>query len=314
MTSELFESLLWMSESDSLDFKREQYPFEGGTDEQKGELLKDILAFSNSWRSTDAYILIGVQENRGGRANVLGVDKHLLSNTIQQFIDGKTNKPLRFSYIPFDYEGKQVGIIIIPAQIRPFYLRRKFGKLEADVVYIRRGDATVISKPDEISQMGHSQLQREISRVPDLVSAVSFEFSHRPGNKNCQLAINIVISNNSPLVPSLNTKAKLWIGNHALDLINEGQTIHYGEPFSTYESYQFRVPDMYSPIEKSYRLSFGSDQCPLKVSDFRVRITTATLLGPFDNVIRYAEDHCKFEREIVRENVFLHETPTTEMA
>ena len=60
-------------ESATLDFKVQQYSFVSGTPEQKGELLKDILAFANSWRQTDAYILIGVKEVRGGRSLVPGI-------------------------------------------------------------------------------------------------------------------------------------------------------------------------------------------------------------------------------------------------
>jgi hypothetical protein len=45
------ESLLHEDESTSLDFKRDQYPFDAATDEQKSELLKDILAFANAWRA-----------------------------------------------------------------------------------------------------------------------------------------------------------------------------------------------------------------------------------------------------------------------
>ena len=73
LTSKLVEDLLHESEGTSLDFKSAQYPFEYATDELKSELLKDVLAFANSWRRTAAYILIGVEEVKGGRSNVVGV-------------------------------------------------------------------------------------------------------------------------------------------------------------------------------------------------------------------------------------------------
>ena len=65
--STLIESLLYQSEGTALDFKKEQYSFQKATDEQKSELLKDILAFANSWRQNEAYIVIGVEEVVGGR-------------------------------------------------------------------------------------------------------------------------------------------------------------------------------------------------------------------------------------------------------
>ena len=40
-------------------------------------MLKDILAFANSWRTTTAYILVGVEEVMGGRSNVVGYRRHL---------------------------------------------------------------------------------------------------------------------------------------------------------------------------------------------------------------------------------------------
>src|SRR5216117_1185822 len=49
--------------SETLDFKREQYPFSGAPDERKSELLKDILAMANVQKDSDRYILIGVEED-----------------------------------------------------------------------------------------------------------------------------------------------------------------------------------------------------------------------------------------------------------
>lgn len=60
----LLEQLLNEDESSSLDFKRDQYSFDRASAQQKSELLKDILAFTNAWRRTSAYILVGVDEIR----------------------------------------------------------------------------------------------------------------------------------------------------------------------------------------------------------------------------------------------------------
>ena len=54
--------LLHRSESDTLDFKSQRYPFSGASDDQKGELLKDILALANAWKDAPAYLVIGVDE------------------------------------------------------------------------------------------------------------------------------------------------------------------------------------------------------------------------------------------------------------
>ncbi len=62
MTEDDLKQLLYRRESEALDFKRDQYVFAKGNEDQKAELLKDLLAFANAWRSTPAHILIGVDE------------------------------------------------------------------------------------------------------------------------------------------------------------------------------------------------------------------------------------------------------------
>ncbi len=73
----LIDALLFEAEGAELDFKREQYRFEGADDRTKSELLKDILAFANAWRRSDAYILIGIQEIKGSESTVVGIPEHI---------------------------------------------------------------------------------------------------------------------------------------------------------------------------------------------------------------------------------------------
>jgi hypothetical protein len=153
-------ALLWQSESETLDFKRDQYLFDGATEEQRSELLKDILAFANAWRITPARILVGVEEVKHGRSVPVGT-QHLVNRTLQTFIHSKVNRPITFSYEAIEVEGNSIGVIEIPVQDRPFFLTKKYGKLEANTVYIRRGDTMNTANPDEVAQMG---AKREESR------------------------------------------------------------------------------------------------------------------------------------------------------
>jgi hypothetical protein len=146
-------SLLFEQEGATLDFKRDQYRFYGTPDTDKAELLKDILAFVNAWRRTDAYILIGVDENPGSNAVVIGVTDHLKDADIQQFVNSKTNAPAEFIYTSAELEGKSIGVIRIPVQERPRSLLKAFGGLQAKTVYLRRGSSTDIAGPDEIIRM-----------------------------------------------------------------------------------------------------------------------------------------------------------------
>jgi hypothetical protein len=148
------EELLYEEESSFLDFKKEQYPFDKANEIQKGEILKDILAFSNAWRRADAFILIGVEEIKGERNIIVGINEDLDDARLQQFVNSKTQRPITFEYRSITLEGKKVGVIRIPLQSRPIYLKKDYGRLKANVVYIRRGSSTAEAEPDEIANMG----------------------------------------------------------------------------------------------------------------------------------------------------------------
>ncbi len=137
----LLEQLLREAEGPALDFKRDQYPFDGAADELKSELLKDILAFANAWRRSDAYIVIGVEETDGVCTAVVGVASHLEDANLQQFVSAKAQRPVHFAYHAVEYQGKQLGMIHIPLQQRPCFVRRRFGRVESGTVYVRRGSA-----------------------------------------------------------------------------------------------------------------------------------------------------------------------------
>lgn len=161
MNNVLFERLLYEEESTTLDFKKEQYRFVKATDDEKSELLKDILGFANAWRRSEAYIAIGVVDVRGGRGDVVGIPAtdHLHDHSLQQFVNNLTNRPVRFHYEAFGFEGKQVGIIRIEEQARPIYLKKDYGNLRKNEVYVRRGSSTDPTKPatlEEVALMGQS--------------------------------------------------------------------------------------------------------------------------------------------------------------
>lgn len=203
MNKNLFERLLYEEESTTLDFKQEQYRFSKASDEDKSELLKDILGFANAWRRTEAYILVGVEDIRGQRANVVGLSNdHLDDHSLQQFVNSLTNRTVRFHYGAFNFEGKQVGIICIDEhQDRPLYIKTNYGKLKKNEVYIRRGSSTDPTKPagpDELATMGQgaspkpAELTLEFSSVEHdtplgLHISCDTEFCEMPPTKSIPL-------------------------------------------------------------------------------------------------------------------------------
>jgi len=151
--------LLYQEESATLDFKEEQYRFVNESNEHiKSELLKDILAFANAWRESDAYILIGVREIKGGKSEIIGIDNDIDDASLQQFISKKTNRPLDFKYCTISIDEKTISCIQIPIQKRPFYIKKEYGKVKANTVYLRRGSSTDIATPDEVLDMGVSSV------------------------------------------------------------------------------------------------------------------------------------------------------------
>ncbi len=153
-------SLLQRSEGDTLDFKQENYRFhgeiknDGSVQEGKVELLKDILAMANAWKATDAYIVIGVSEANGRAIAFPGVEPDLYDEEVQQFVNGKTNRPVEFSIEHREHDGVKLTVIRVgKKQPRPIFLHKPYKRLKQHVVYLRRGSSTDEASPDEIAEM-----------------------------------------------------------------------------------------------------------------------------------------------------------------
>lgn len=161
----LIQELLYKGEGPTLDYKVKQYPFSGADDGQKSELLKDVLAFANAWRSEVAYILIGVKNDT---LELVELDVDIDDSRLQEFINSKTNHPVNFSYRSLDYKGLKLGLYTIPVQDRPVYVRKQYGRVLANTVYVRRGSATTIADPSEVARMGAATVPQAIVHAPNL--------------------------------------------------------------------------------------------------------------------------------------------------
>lgn len=220
MNDNLMEQLLNEKENTSLDFKVKQYLFDSSDfvglgldlkknkkeiDEYKGELLKDILAFANSWKRTDAYILIGVEEVKGGRNLPKGVSKHIPDNDLQQFVNSKTQKPITFSYEAFEFDKVQIGVIQIPVQERPLFIKNDYGKLKKDTVYCRSGSSTYEARLEEILRMAKSEYE-----VKEAILLQPIFDAHAIGHNN---SINMTLSNKGETVKNISIE---WSSNEKL--------------------------------------------------------------------------------------------------
>ena len=77
---------------------------------------------------------------------------------LHQFVNGKTQRPVEFSYQVIPIEGTTIGAIEIPLQERPTYLKKRYGKLREHEVPIRDGSSTRLATPDEIKKMGAEEV------------------------------------------------------------------------------------------------------------------------------------------------------------
>ena len=153
MNDELLTALRYKSEGTDIDFKSAQYRFIGGSDDEKSEMLKDILAMANAWRDGPGYVLLGFKDQRPHPAGVVGISDSIDDAKLQQFVNSKVKPKLTFRYEEHLYEGKTVGVITIPKQKRPFFLANPYGKLKNNIAYVRRGSSTDEAEPTEIAAM-----------------------------------------------------------------------------------------------------------------------------------------------------------------
>lgn len=195
MNETLFRLLLLQSEGPELDFKRDQFAFIGADHISKSKLLKDILTFANSWRLADAHILIGVEDVGTGNREPRGIPPgdHIDDASLQQFVNSKTNRQVKFSYQAFQYDGKSFGVINIPKQKRPLYAKKDFGIVRASEVYYRRGSSCAVATPDEIHQMGLDD-EKEYRLSP----IVRLEFADLVRRLTLGTSINLSTINHEP--------------------------------------------------------------------------------------------------------------------
>lgn len=159
--------LLNMIESETFDFKDGQYKFYGtASDNEKAELLKDVIAFANAWKTGDAFIVIGVLEKNGRKDKVTGVKTFLQDNDIQQFVNCKTNRRVKFLVYSDKADGQDINVIqIAQYQQRPIVLTKAYGGLEPNKAYVRSGSSTAIASPDQVAEWVKADHQISLAQV-----------------------------------------------------------------------------------------------------------------------------------------------------
>ena len=120
MDNDQFRLLLTRPESDTLDFKMTAY--ELSTAGGRNSFTIDLLALANTPRQGPARIILGVSWTPEGGSVVTGLDCQLDDAVFQDAIaEGRITPRPNFRVIPFQYEGKQVGIVEVePEHTGPY--------------------------------------------------------------------------------------------------------------------------------------------------------------------------------------------------
>ena len=137
MTDADFRQLLERPEGETLDFKEDGYDLTTSRE----AFIKDVLAMANTPRHHAAHIVFGVRWTPESGTTVVGL-KHQLDDAMLQDALGRGRvQPVpRFTYSPLECQGKQVGVLEIPAsKDGPYSPIKDFEKLTAGVIYYRRG-------------------------------------------------------------------------------------------------------------------------------------------------------------------------------
>ena len=149
------EKLIQLDEGERLDFKRE---VDLESKRGKADFLVEFLGLANS-PEKPAYLVLGIDDKT---KKVVGIKEDITEERLQKFVNDNLNKPLRFTYKIYLYKRKNVGLIVILGNNRPYTLkkdlsyedeREKQHYVSDKQVFVRQGSTGAIASPEEIIEM-----------------------------------------------------------------------------------------------------------------------------------------------------------------
>jgi len=154
--TEVFEELIDLNESDTLDFKECQYSFDADTKEAKkskrANFVKDFICMANTPRKASAYIVLGVRALPDGKKELLGLSNHADDADLQEKVASLCLPHPRFKYEPVTYQNGSYAYIEIfsDQSIGPHLPQENIGALQKFGVYHRRNSQN--AKADNMEQ------------------------------------------------------------------------------------------------------------------------------------------------------------------
>jgi len=110
------------NENTSLDFKGIQYE-----KKQHENLIRDIMSMANADVGNDRHIIIGVNHKASGDREILNIKRRdfIDSAIYQQIIRENIEPEIKLDYLPYEYEGKLLGILKISNCFDQPYMMKK---------------------------------------------------------------------------------------------------------------------------------------------------------------------------------------------
>jgi len=169
MMYEIDELMAYHFESEYLDFKREEY-----NDQNKPNLIKDVMAFANANTPGDKYIIIGV-DKKGGETELIPIEPKLDSANIQQYIHDNIEPELDIAYFPYEFKGTQLMVLQIKdANSKPYFTSKpvsfKNGKvlLKANECWIRKGSYQMTATRSDLEKIYEARKATELSKLVEV--------------------------------------------------------------------------------------------------------------------------------------------------
>jgi hypothetical protein len=233
MTKNLEEIIEFENENTELDFKSIQY-----VKSNYENLLKDLISMANAKTSNVRHIIIGVKHKTNGDREILGIEDAFIDDATYQEIANQNIEPeLNFSYYPFDFKGKKLGIFkIFDCTNPPYMMKRAKGKLNIGDSFIRKG-----SHQTRLSRKDIDYYIEERISINKFNGELAFYFD-KIGNKELYLKPKSIDK-----TPSEKAKQKI------LEIIKSKEDSISKTPkslISPFVDFDYSVPGMSTPYEK----------------------------------------------------------------
>ena len=160
LTPEDIHEFCRRSESVSLEFKAKQYHFgRKCAEDERAELLKDVLGMANADRNEVGYILIGIKEDENKHGKILGIPTGTAIDgaDLWEFVNSRTNCkiPLRVGTVLVDEKLVQVIAVDPCTENRPYFIANGFGRLSNHHVPVRHDARVEMASAGEILEFAN---------------------------------------------------------------------------------------------------------------------------------------------------------------